>query len=136
MHRPTSHSTGREISLPLIENLRVIALCVAPVNSGVRCSLDYLERSFGMKSFSSHALAYVAALCCAVCFIVPDCKAQMVSVNPSDNRVMRERITSIFRETLKQGESAVEDNGRRQVTSTTFVPPSTEHVDEMYIPLR
>jgi hypothetical protein len=44
---------------------------------------------------------------------------------------MRERIATIFRETLKQGEIAVERNGRRQVTARAFVPPSTEYVDEI-----
>jgi len=81
-----------------------------------------------MRSRSRQAL--VAALCCAVCFIVLDCEAQTVSAKPSDNRVMRERISTIFRETLKQGEIVVEHNGR-QVTSRTFFPPSTEYVDEI-----
>ena len=84
-----------------------------------------------MKSLSRHALAYVAALCCAMCFVILDCEAQTVSAKPFDNRAMRERIATIFRETLKQGESAVEQNGRRHVTARTFVPPSTEHVDEI-----
>jgi hypothetical protein len=43
---------------------------------------------------------------------------------------MRERIATIFRETLKQGEIAVEQK-RRLVTARTFVPPATEHVDEI-----
>jgi hypothetical protein len=65
-----------------------------------------------------------------MCFIVLDCEAQTVSAKPSDSRVMRERIATIFRETLKRGEAIIELNGR-QVTSRTFVPPLTEHVDEI-----
>ena len=84
-----------------------------------------------MKSLSRHALAYVAALGCAMCLIVLDCEAQSVSAKPSDNRVMRERIATIFCETLKRGEIVGEHNARRQVTSRTFAPPSTEYVDEI-----
>ena len=83
-----------------------------------------------MRSLSRYALAHVAAFCCAMCLIVLDCAAQTVSARPPDDRVMRERIATIFRETLKRGESTVELKGR-QVTSRTFVPPSTEHVDEI-----
>ena len=81
-----------------------------------------------MKSLSRHALAYVAALCCTICVIVLDCKAQSVSVKPSTNHVMRERIAAIFRETLQQGARAVD---RRQVTSLTYVPPPSWCVDEI-----
>ena len=84
-----------------------------------------------MKSLSRHALAYVAALCCAMCFLVLDCEAQAVPAKPSDNRAVRERVAIIFRETLKRGESEVEQHGRRHVTARTFVPPAAEHVDEI-----
>ena len=63
-------------------------------------------------------------------FIVFDCEAQMPSAKISNNQVMRERIAIIFGETIKQGEHAFEFNGRRQVTSRTFVPPSFWYVDE------
>jgi hypothetical protein len=85
---------------------------------------------FGMKSVSGYALTCLAALCCAVCFIVVDCEGQAVSAKPSDNRVIRERIATIFHETLKRGEVAIEHNGR-QVTARSFLPPSTENVDEI-----
>jgi hypothetical protein len=85
---------------------------------------------YEMKSLSRHALAYVAALCCSMCFIVLDCEAQTVSVKTSTDHVMRERIATIFRETLKQGARTVELNGR-QVTSQTFSPPFPWYVDEI-----
>jgi hypothetical protein len=65
-----------------------------------------------------------------MCFIVLDCEAQTVSVNPSNNHVIRERIDTIFRETLKQGAHAVEVNGSL-VTSQTFSPPVPWYVDEI-----
>jgi hypothetical protein len=85
----------------------------------------------GMESFSRRAKVYVGALCFIMFFIVLDCEAQKVSAKPSNNSVMRERIAIIFRETLQQGELAVEHNGSRQVTSRTFVPPPPWYVDEI-----
>jgi hypothetical protein len=84
-----------------------------------------------MKLISRQTLAHVTALCCAISFIVSGSAAQTVSTKPTEHRVVRERIATIFRETLKQGEIAVERSGRRQVTARTFVPPSTEYVDEI-----
>jgi hypothetical protein len=83
-----------------------------------------------MKSHSRYALAYLAALCCSMCFVVFDCEAQTVSDSPSNNQVMRERIATIFRETLKQGEGLVEVDGY-QVSVKTFVPPPSWCVDEI-----
>lgn len=84
-----------------------------------------------MKSLSKRALPYVATLCCAMCFVSLECEAQAVYEPPSDSRAMRERVATIFRETLKQGESAVAQNGGHRVTARTFVPPATEHVGEI-----
>ena len=84
-----------------------------------------------MKSLSRYALAYLAALCCSMCFVVFDCEAQTVSDNSANNQVMRERIATIFRETLKQGESIVEVEGGGQVMAKTFVPPPSWCVDEI-----
>lgn len=84
-----------------------------------------------MKSLSRQTLAQVTALCCAICFIVSNSAAQTVSAKSSARRAVRERVATIFRETLKQGEFSVERGGGRRVTARTFVPPSTEHVDEM-----
>lgn len=81
-----------------------------------------------MKSFSRHALVYVAALYCSTCVIVLDCKAQSVSVKSSTDRVMRERIAAIFRETIQHGERAME---RREITSRTYFPPPSWCVDEI-----
>jgi len=82
-------------------------------------------------TFSRQILAAVAAICFVLCFIGFDCKAQTLSVQTSDNRVMRERIATIFNETFKQGESGVRHNVNRQVTTRTFVPPSTKSLDEI-----
>jgi hypothetical protein len=83
-----------------------------------------------IEIFSRRPLACFAALLCATCFALVDCEGQTLSADPSGNRDIRERITSIFHETLKQGEITVEHNGRL-VTARTFVPPSKEHVDQV-----
>jgi hypothetical protein len=58
-------------------------------------------------------------------------RSTKVSAKPSHNDDIRKRIAMIFRETLQQGERAVELNGRRQVMSRTFVPPPPWCVDEI-----
>lgn len=84
-----------------------------------------------MQSFSKHVLAYVGVLCCTMFVIAQDCEGQTPSAKISDNQVMRERISIIFRETLKQGEHSIKLNGGRQVTSLTPVPPPSWCVDEI-----
>jgi hypothetical protein len=84
-----------------------------------------------MQSFSKHAFGCFGVLWCTIFFVVLDCEAQTVSTKVSDNHVIRERIAIIFRETLKQGDLAVELNGHRQVRSQTFFPPLPKYVDEI-----
>lgn len=83
-----------------------------------------------MEISSRRILAVFAALSCATCFALVDCQGQTLSANSSGNRDIRERITTIFRETLRQGEIEVEHN-ERLVTARTFVPPTKQHLDEI-----
>ena len=80
---------------------------------------------------SRQILGAIATICFLMCFIGFDCKAQTVPVQTSDDRVMHERIATIFSETFKQGESGVGHNGNRQITTRTFIPPSTKSIDEI-----
>ena len=83
-----------------------------------------------MKNLATSAFAYAAALICATCFVC-GCQGQELSAKHSDQRVIHERIAAIFRETLERGETRVEQNGQGSVTARTFIPPSTEHLDEI-----
>ena len=84
-----------------------------------------------MKSLSRNTFAYVAALGCALCFVVLNCVAQTVPAKSSDQRAVRERIATIFRETLKNGETLLTQKSGGHMTARTLLPPSTEHVEEI-----
>lgn len=83
-----------------------------------------------MRVIPRSALTLVATIACASSFVVSRCDAQTLSDKTSD-RIMRERIAIIFRETLKRGETIIDRKEFPPVTALTFVPPSTEHIDEI-----
>jgi hypothetical protein len=45
--------------------------------------------------------------------------------------IIRDRIAIIFEETFKRGETQVELSDHSVVTARTFMPPNTEHVEEI-----
>src|SRR5262249_4328127 len=77
-----------------------------------------------MRVLASSALACFKTVAFALGLSVRGSEAQ------SSDRLVRERIATIFQETLKRGEARVEIDGHL-ITARTFVPPSTEHVDEI-----
>lgn len=83
-----------------------------------------------MKTLIRSALAFVAVGSCVLCLTASRCEAQTGAPKSSDDGVMRERIATIFRETIRSGEREFGPVGHR-VVSRTFAPPSTEHVDEI-----
>jgi len=83
-----------------------------------------------MKVLLSRALTWSIALAFATVFVVGSSAAQTSATNASDH-VMRERIATIFQETLKRGEFRVEREGQLPVTARTFFPPTTEHLEEV-----
>jgi hypothetical protein len=85
---------------------------------------------FKMRVIPRSALTLVITIAFASSFVVSYCDAQTQSAKTSD-RIMRERVATIFRETLKRGETRIERDGYSPVTALTFVPPSTEHTDEI-----
>jgi len=76
------------------------------------------------------ALVWSVTIVFAAGFLVRSSEAQTRSDQNSD-RVMRERIATIFQETLKRGEFRVMDNAGSPVKVSMFFPPTTEHVDEI-----
>ena len=74
-------------------------------------------------------LTVVFAVAFASGLSVSSCAAQAVSGKTSES-AMRERIATIFSETIKSGETRVEQNGQFFM-AVTFIPPTTEHVDEI-----
>ena len=79
--------------------------------------------------FTKIFLTWVITTAFASGFVDSRCAAQTASAKTSDS-VMRERIATIFSETIKQGETRVEHDGQ-VFTALTFMPPTTEHVDEI-----
>ena len=82
------------------------------------------------KVFANSVLTSTLTIVFAAGLVVWRSDAQTLSPKTS-NRVMRERIETIFRETLKQGETQVELKDHSGVTALTFIPPTTEHVEEI-----
>lgn len=83
-----------------------------------------------MRSSWKLSVGYIAALACLMCLSAALVEAQTNTSKDADNPVLRERIATIFRETIRQGERVVEQDGH-QVRTLTFMPPSTEHVEEV-----
>jgi len=83
-----------------------------------------------MKVFASSVLTSILTIVFAVGLVVCRSDAQTVSAK-TPNQAMRERIATIFRETLKQGETQIELKDHSTVTALTFIPPTNEHVEEI-----
>jgi len=83
-----------------------------------------------MKDLASSTLTCVLTIVFAAGLVVCRSAAQTPSPKTSD-RVLRERIATIFEETLKQGEARIEVKPHSWVTVTTFIPPTNEHVEEI-----
>lgn len=79
--------------------------------------------------FTKIFLAWFITTAFASGFVVSRCAAQTDSAKTSDS-VIRERIATIFSETIKRGETRVGHNGQ-VFTALTFMPPTIEHVDEI-----
>jgi hypothetical protein len=82
-----------------------------------------------MKNFRTSTSAFAATLIWAM-FFVCTCRGQELSGKQPDKRAIGERIAVIFQETLKRGETRLEYNGET-ITARTFIPPSTEHLEEI-----
>jgi hypothetical protein len=73
---------------------------------------------------------FIVTLCWIICFVILDAKAQTSGPQARDTRVLQERIDTIFRATLQQGETEINYEGQR-IKVSTFIPPSTSHVEEI-----
>jgi hypothetical protein len=74
-------------------------------------------------------LRSLAISCIITIAFAPGSEAQTLSAKTSKD-ILRDRIATIFRETIKSGEARIEFNGQT-ITATTFMPPSNEHVEEI-----
>ena len=83
-----------------------------------------------MKVSASSILTSILTIVFAAGLVVGRSDAQTLSAKTS-NRAMRERIATIIQETLKQGETRIELKDHSAVTALTFIPPTTEHVEEI-----
>ena len=63
-------------------------------------------------------------------YVVCRSDAQTQSRKASD-QILRDRIATIFQETLKRGETRIELKDHSMVTAKTFIPPTTEDVEEI-----
>jgi hypothetical protein len=74
-------------------------------------------------------LRNLAITCIITIAFAAGSKAQTLSTKTSKD-ILRDRIATIFQETIKSGETRIEFNGQT-ITALTFMPPTTEHVEEI-----
>ena len=83
-----------------------------------------------MRVLANPALTWVIIIVVAAGLLVSRSNAQTQSAKTSD-RIIRERIATIFRDTLKRGDTQIELDGHSVVTAHTFIPPATEYIEEI-----
>jgi len=83
-----------------------------------------------MKVLRSLAITWVITIVFAAGLVVRHSDAQTPSAKTS-KEIIRDRITIIFQETFKQGETLVELKDHSMVKAQTFIPPANEHVEEI-----
>jgi hypothetical protein len=83
-----------------------------------------------MQTNRARYCANISSALFLICLVACCTNAQSEGTDKADVSVIRERIQTIMRETIRSGEKVVMLNGR-QVTSRTFIPPSQPAIDEV-----